>query len=75
LKPKSKMSQRPKDTVKRDQSAKNAHATKLRRVEAKQLADVVAFLKLRLQEQELPSIKMQSLVFKPYHPESQVSIE
>jgi hypothetical protein len=52
------MSQRPKDTVKRDQSAKNAHSSKLKKVEAKQLADVVAFLKLRLQEQELPSIKM-----------------
>ena len=69
MKPKSKMSQRPKDTVKRDQSAKNAHSSKLKKVEAKQLADVVAFLKLRLQEQELPSIKMQSLVFKPFQPD------
>ena len=42
LKPKSKMSQRPKDTVMRDQShsLSNIHAAKIKRVDTKQLIDV-----------------------------------
>lgn len=56
VKPKSKGSQRPKDTVKRDQSATNNHnAAKVKRIEAKTLNDVVQILKLKLQEQELSS--------------------
>ena len=42
LKPKSKMSQRPKDTVKRDQSASFQnpyHTSKVKRVETKQLLE------------------------------------
>jgi hypothetical protein len=59
LKP-SKTSQRPKDTVKR---AASATQNKQKRVDAKQLGDVVCLLKLKLQEQEIPSIKMQSMLF------------
>lgn len=57
VKPKAKgSSQRPKDTVKREHSAtNNSNAVKQKRIEAKQLTDVVHILKLKLQEQELTS--------------------
>lgn len=49
MKPKSKMSQRPKDTVKRDaHSSYSNGGQKQKRVEAKQLSDVVSLLKLKL---------------------------
>lgn len=49
VKPKSKGSQRPKDTVKREHSATaNSNAVKIKRVEAKLLTDVVHVLKLKL---------------------------
>lgn len=59
LKP-SKTSQRPKDTVKRVFSATQ---NKQKCVDSRQLGDVVCLLKLKLQEQEIPSIKMQSILF------------
>jgi hypothetical protein len=59
LKP-SKTSQRPKDTVKRVVSATQ---NKQKCVDSRQLGDVVCLLKLKLQEQEIPSIKMQSILF------------
>ena len=49
IKPKPKSTQRPKDTVKREHSATtNTHQTKMKRIEAKQLTDVVHVLKLKL---------------------------
>ena len=50
MKPKSKLSQRPKDTVMRDQShsLSNIHAQRLRSVEPKQLTQAVTLLKLLL---------------------------
>jgi hypothetical protein len=75
VKPKSKGSQRPKDTVKRDQSATNNHnAVKVKRIEAKTLNDVVQILKLKLQEQELSSQLLQNLFFAVYSPNDEVSI-
>lgn len=57
IKPRAKGTQRPKDTVKREHSAtNNSNQVKLKRIEAKQLNDVVHILKLKLQEQEITSI-------------------
>lgn len=70
LKP-SKTSQRPKDTVKRVASATQS---KQKRVDAKQLGDVVCLLKLKLQERQIPSIKMHTLLFKSYDQAASVSI-
>lgn len=50
LKPKPRSTQRPKDTVKRGQSATTQNQAKMKRIEAKQLTDVVHVLKLKLQE-------------------------
>ena len=78
LKPnsKSKMSQRPKDTVVRDQShsLSNIHASRLPSVNKKSLADVCRFLKLKLQQKELPSTGIDPLFFEPYIPQQEVSI-
>lgn len=76
LKPKSKASQRPKDTVKREMSASNAnpHGVKMKRVEMKQLNDVVSILKLKLQEQELTSQAIKGLLFSPYKEGMEISI-
>jgi hypothetical protein len=49
IKPKAKGTQRPKDTVKREQSATGpGNAVKIKRIDAKQLNDVVFILKLKL---------------------------
>lgn len=50
IKPKSKMSQRPKDTVAREgsHSHSNIHATKSKRVDVKQLSDVLQLIKMKL---------------------------
>ena len=50
VKPKSKLSQRPKDTVKRDQtnSLASTSAKRIKSVDAKQLTEVVHLLKLIL---------------------------
>lgn len=50
MKPKSKLSQRPKDTVMRDQShsLSNIHAQRLKAVEPKQLTQAITLLKLLL---------------------------
>jgi hypothetical protein len=76
LKPKSKASQRPKDTVKREMSAGNSnpHGVKMKRVEMKQLNDVVPILKLKLQEQELTSQAIKGLLFSPYKEGMEISI-
>lgn len=76
LKPKSKASQRPKDTVKREMSASNAnpHGVKMKRVKMKQLNDVVSILKLKLQEQELTSQSIKGLLFSPYKEGVEISI-
>ena len=68
LKPKSKLSQRPKDTVMRDQShsLSNIHAAKVKRVDVKQLSEVCQLLKLRLQEKRLPPDHITPLFFKPF---------
>lgn len=52
MKPKSKLSQRPKDTVMRDQShsLSNIHAQRVKSVEPKQLTGVKLLLKLLLQK-------------------------
>jgi hypothetical protein len=48
------MSQRPKDTVKPDQSHSSIHTTKVKLVEKKQLEDITQHLKLELMSQQLP---------------------
>lgn len=50
MKPKSKMSQRPKDTVLRDQShsLSNIHAQRVKSVEPKQLTQAITLMKLLL---------------------------
>lgn len=70
------MSQRPKDTVVRDQShsLSNIHASRLPSVNKKSLADVCRFLKLKLQQKELPSTGIDPLFFEPYIPQQEVSI-
>ena len=73
IKPKAKGVSRPKDTVKRDQSGP-AKTNKSKRVESKQLNDVVAILKLKLQELELTTQMMQDLFFPNHKPSEEVSI-
>lgn len=74
IKPKSKMSQRPKDNVKRDAHSSYSNGTKHKRVESKQLSDVVALLKLKLQEQELVPMSAHLLLFTPYSEAAEVTI-
>jgi len=78
MKPKSKLSQRPKDTVMRDQShsLSNIHAQRLKAVEPKQLTQAITLLKLLLQKKELVSDRMAPLLFdeQRYDPDSEVSI-
>ena len=78
LKPnsKSKMSQRPKDTVVRDQShsLSNIHASRVPSVNIKSLADAVRLLKCRLQQKGLPSTHIDPLFFEPLIPKQEVSI-
>ena len=78
LKPnsKSKMSQRPKDTVVRDQShsLSNIHASRLPSVKKTSLAYVCRLLKLRLQQKGLPSTHIDPLFFEPFIPKQEVSI-
>ena len=73
---KSKMSQRPKDTVPRDQShsLSNIHASRLPPVNKEGLVDVCRFLKLRLQQRQLPVNHIDPLFFEPYIPQQEVSI-
>jgi len=63
IKPLSKLSQRPKDTVIKDQtnSLTNAAAQRLKTVEPKQLGEVVLHLKLLLQQQQLPCNSISSM--------------
>ena len=78
LKPKSKLSQRPKDTVMRDQShsLSNIHAQRVKAVEPKQLTQAVTLLKLLLQKKELVSNNMAPLLFdlETFDSNAQVSI-
>lgn len=76
IKPISKMSQRPKDTVVRDQSHSlaNINANKVKRVDAKQLADVCTLLKLRLQEKELAPSNIRPLLFSGPTGNQEISI-
>jgi hypothetical protein len=62
--------------VARDQShsLSNIHASKVKRVDAKQLADVCQLIKLRLQEKELPPTKIAPLFFVPFAANKEVSI-
>lgn len=61
--------------MKREHSAtNNSNAVKQKRIEAKQLTDVVHILKLKLQEQELTSQNLQSLFFATSLPRQEVSI-
>lgn len=52
----------------------NPHAVKMKRVEMKQLNDVVSILKLKLQEQELTSQAIKGLLFSPYKEGTEISI-
>lgn len=78
VKPKSKLSQRPKDTVMRDQShsLSNIHAQRLKSVEPKQLTQAITMLKLLLQKKELVSDSMAPLLFDEasYDPTSEITI-
>jgi len=74
VKPKSKMSQRPKDTVKPDQSHSSIHTTKAKLVEKKQLEDVTQHLRLELLSQGLPFNEMYKLFFEPYSEDQEISI-
>lgn len=73
---KSKMSQRPKDTVPRDQShsLSNIHATRQKPVDRQQLDPVCSLLKCKLQQMNLPAAHIEPLFFEPYVPEQEVSI-
>ena len=70
LKPnsKSKMSQRPKDTVMRDQShsLSNIHASRVAPVKKTSLTEVCRLLKLKLQKQKIPSTAIEPLFFEPF---------
>jgi hypothetical protein len=68
------MSQRPKDTVKRDAHSSYRNGTKHKRVDAKQLSDIVSMLKLKLQEQDLVPMSAHLLFFTPYTETAEVSI-
>ena len=59
MKPKSKLSQRPKDTVMRDQthSLSNIHAQRQKSVDPKILYQQVRLLKLLLQQKKLVSLR------------------
>ena len=63
LKPKSKLSQRPKDTVVRDQtnSLSNMNAQRMKSVEPKQLSQVTQLLKLFLQQKQLATDQVSSI--------------
>ena len=77
IKPKSKLSQRPKDTVMRDQShsLSNIHAQRVKSVEAKQLTQTVLLLKLILQKYQLQSDSMSPLLFaEDYDPSEELTI-
>ena len=78
MKPKSKLSQRPKDTVMRDQShsLSNIHAQRVKSVEPKQLTGVKLLLKLLLQKRKLPPTDMAPLLFgpEPFEADQEVSI-
>ena len=78
LKPKSKLSQRPKDTVMRDQthSLSNIHSTRVKNVEPKQLLDAAQLLKLILQKERLTYDRMAPLLFggEDFTAEQQISI-
>ena len=70
------MSQRPKDTVVRDQShsLSNIHASRVTTVNLKTLADAIRLLKCRLQQKGLPSTHIDPLFFEPFIPQQEVSI-
>lgn len=52
----------------------NPHSVKMKRVEMKQLNDVIPILKLKLQEQELTSQAIKGLLFNPYKEAMEISI-
>ena len=62
--------------MKREMSASNTnpHSVKMKRVEMKQLNDVIPILKLKLQEQELTSQAIKGLLFNPYKEAMEISI-
>ena len=78
MKPKSKLSQRPKDTVLRDQShsLSNIHAQRQKAVDPKQLTQAVTLLKLLLQKKELIADQMAPLFFDTsnFDPEAEITI-
>ncbi len=79
LKPKSKLSQRPKDTVVRDQShsLSNIHAQRVKSIEPKQLTMAIQLLKLLLQQKKLITDNMAPLIFQDggFHPNQDLSIK
>lgn len=52
----------------------NPHSVKMKRVEMKQLNDVIPILKLKLQEQELTSQAIKGLLFNPFKEAMEISI-
>ena len=78
MKPKSKLSQRPKDTVLRDQShsLSNIHAQRVKSVEPKQLTQAVTLIKLMLQKRELAPNNMAPLLFEEdgFEADAEISI-
>lgn len=79
LKPKSKLSQRPKDTVMRDQShsLSNIHAQRVKSIEPKQLTMAIQLLKLLLQQKKLITDNMAPLIFQDggFSPNHDLSIK
>ena len=63
MKPKSKMSQRPKDTYVKDQvhSLSNNSVQKVKSIDAKQLVEVVHLLKLHLQQKNIAANNRQGV--------------
>jgi hypothetical protein len=57
------MSQRPRDTVKPDQSHSSIHTTKVKRVDLKSLSDVAQHVRLILLKDSLPQEEMTKLFF------------
>lgn len=74
MKPKSKMSQRPKDTVPRDQIGTNSsiQGTKIKIVEYKQIKDLFLFLKLSMQKDQVPCEDLGDYIFGDFEPENEI---
>jgi len=60
--------------MKRDAHSSYSNGGKQKRVDPKQLQDVISLMKLKLQEQELVSMQSHLLVFAPYDEDASVSI-